>query len=51
MNIPTLIVLAVLILVLGLIVWSEIKKRKNGGTSCSCGCSACAMKDVCHEKK
>ena len=49
MNLPTIIVLVILAVILGAIVYSEIKKRKNGG--CGCGCQGCSLKDTCHNKK
>ena len=48
MNLPTIIVLAIIALILVAIVYSEIKKRKNG--TCGCGCQSCGMKDTCHGK-
>ena len=43
------IVLLAVIAVFVLIVANGIKNRKRGG--CSCGCSACNMKDICHNQK
>ena len=51
MNIPTIIVAAIVAVLFVAIVVSEIKKKKSGKGSCSCGCSGCAMKDVCHSQK
>ena len=51
MNAPTIIALSVVaLLVIGIIVKSIINK-KNGKSSCSCGCGSCANKDYCHPKK
>ncbi len=33
------------------IVIREIRNRKQGKSSCSCGCSGCSMSDICHSKK
>ncbi len=45
MNIATCITLAIVAIVLIAIVINEIKKRKSGKHSCSCGgsCGACPM--------
>ena len=53
-NIATILVLLGLLAILGAIVWSMIRKKKRGETSCGCGCSNCAMRETCHapqEKK
>ena len=39
-NWATLLVSAVLVAVVGVIVWSMIKAKKNGKSSC--GCSGCS---------
>lgn len=31
------------------VIVHEIRKRKQGKGSCSCGCQGCAMKDQCHK--
>lgn len=31
------------------VIVSEIRKKKQGKGSCSCGCQGCAMKDQCHK--
>ena len=51
MNWPTIIVAAIVAIIFAVIVVSEIKKRKSGKNTCSCGCSSCAMKDQCHPEK
>ncbi len=50
-NAGTIVVCAALAAVIALIVVSRIKARKSGGSSCSCGCSACAMRDSCGKKR
>ncbi len=50
-NIGTIIVLAVLLAVLFLIVRKMKKDKKEGKTSCGCGCEGCALKDKCHTNK
>jgi hypothetical protein len=55
-NLGSFAVLAVLILIVGLVVFKLIRDKKRGKSSCSCGCGcgSCPMKDKCHpenEKK
>lgn len=47
----TILVSAILLVIVGLIIYRLIKNKKEGKGSCSCGCSGCAMSDVCHNKK
>jgi len=53
MNWSTFIVAAIIAVIFIAIVVSEIRKRKNGKGSCSCGssCGGCAMSDCCHPKE
>ncbi|MBE6859360.1 MAG: FeoB-associated Cys-rich membrane protein [Ruminococcus sp.] len=44
----TIIVLAVVLILIGLAVYSIRKDKKSGKSSCGCGCSGCAMRDRCH---
>lgn len=50
-NISTIIICAVLVAVVATIVVRLIKNKKQGKSSCGCGCSSCAMKNSCHDKK
>jgi len=47
-NLSTILVSLVLLGLLGGIVWSMIRKKKCGESSCGCGCSNCAMNGTCH---
>ncbi len=47
----TIIVALILAVLVGLIIYKQIKNKKEGKSSCSCGCSGCAMSEVCHNKK
>lgn len=47
--IPTIIVAAIIAVIFIAIVVNEIKKRKSGKGSCSCGCENCGM--GCHDKE
>lgn len=46
----TVIITICIAAVVAWIIWSMIrKKKKGGGGSCGCGCSSCAMSDMCHK--
>lgn len=47
-NLGTIVVCAVLVLILGAVAYKMIKDKKQGRSSCGCGCSNCAMKGQCH---
>lgn len=46
----TIFVSAILVVIVALIIYKQVKNKKEGKTSCSCGCSGCAMSSVCHKK-
>jgi hypothetical protein len=50
-NLGTIVVCAVLLLIIGWIIVSMIRRRKKGKTSCGCSCGSCPMHDACHPKK
>ena len=52
-NIGSIAVLAVLILVVGFVVFKMISDKKKGKSSCSCGssCRNCPMSGKCHPDK
>ena len=52
MNLPTIIVAAIVTAVFIWIVVASIHNKKKGKTSCSCGggCAGCAMEGSCHSK-
>ncbi|MDO4608658.1 MAG: FeoB-associated Cys-rich membrane protein [Clostridia bacterium] len=50
MNLPTIIILSVIAVIFVAIVINEIRKKKQGKSSCSCGCGGCAFKDSCNKK-
>ncbi len=47
-NLATILISLVLITVCALIILKIRRDKKQGKTSCGCGCSGCAMKDMCH---
>ncbi len=49
-NIGTIAVLVILAVISALIVWRIIKNKKEGKSSCGCGCSNCPMSGECRKK-
>ena len=47
-NLPTVLIIAGLILFFGLLVYSLIRDKKKGKSSCCGGCAGCAMAGKCH---
>ncbi|MBQ1358428.1 MAG: FeoB-associated Cys-rich membrane protein [Oscillospiraceae bacterium] len=47
-QLSTIIVLLLLAAVVAAIIVSMARDRKNGVSSCGCGCSSCPMHDKCH---
>lgn len=47
-NLPTIIVAAIVAGVFVAIVVSQVRKRKKGQGGCSCGCSGCPNSGNCH---
>jgi uncharacterized protein (UPF0333 family) len=44
----TVLVLVILLAVVGLIVYSMIKDKKSGKSSCGCNCGCCPNSASCH---
>ena len=51
MNLPTLLIAALVAAVFVAIVTSGVRKRKKGGTGCGCGCAGCPNAGVCHPQE
>jgi len=47
-NIGTILICAVLIAFFALLIWSLVRDRKKGKSSCCGGCAGCAMAGHCH---
>ena len=47
-NLPTILIITGLILFFGLLVYSLIRDKKTGKSSCCGGCAGCAMAGKCH---
>ncbi|MBO5421694.1 MAG: FeoB-associated Cys-rich membrane protein [Clostridia bacterium] len=53
MNVPTLVVLLIVVAVFVGIIAKTVIDKKKGKSSCSCGCSCsgCSMNGACHQSK
>ena len=51
MNLGTIIVCAIVLLLVGGAFFSLLRNKRNGKSSCGCGCSGCSMRGVCHQTK
>ncbi len=49
-NAGTIIVSAAVLAVAALAARSLLRAKKQGKSSCGCGCSSCAMGGQCHKK-
>ena len=47
-NLPTVLIIAVLIAFFGFLVYTLIRDKRNGKSSCCGGCAGCAMAGQCH---
>ncbi len=47
-NIGTIIVVLLVAAVVALAVWSMVRDKRKGKSSCGCGCSGCPMSGKCH---
>ena len=52
-NAATIAVSAVLLVLVGLIIFKMVKDKREGksGCSCGCGCNGCALADKCNSTK
>ena len=50
-NLPWILIALSFAALLIFIAYRLVKAKKDGKSSCGCGCSQCAMKDVCHSQK
>ena len=49
-NGATIAVSAVLLAIVGLIVFKMVRDKRKGKGGCGCGCGGCAMSEYCHKK-
>ncbi len=50
-NLPWILIALSFSTLLVFIAYRLVKAKKDGKSSCGCGCSHCAMKDACHAQK
>lgn len=50
-NLPTILVLVVLVTVVALIIVHMVRNRRKGKLSFGCGCQNCPMSGSCHQNK
>ena len=50
-NIGSIVVCLGVCALLGLLICSLIKRKKQGKGGCGCGCEGCAMRGACHPQK
>ena len=52
-NLGTIVISLVLGVIVVLVIAKMVRDKKNGKSSCGCGCANCAMRGSCHssEKK
>ncbi len=48
-NIGTIVVALILAIVVTAVIAKMVKNKKQGKSSCGCGCENCAMKGECHK--
>ena len=48
---PTVLICAALVIIVGLIIFSLIRDRRKGKSTCGCNCAHCAMAGACHKQK
>lgn len=48
---PTVLICAVLVVLVGLIIFSLIRDKRKGKNTCGCNCAHCAMAGSCHGQK
>lgn len=49
--VATVIISVILTATVAAIIFNMFRKKKQGKSSCGCGCSGCSMSDVCRGEK
>lgn len=47
-NWGNIVILGAIALIVGLVVFAHVRKRRRGESTCGCGCSQCALRGACH---
>ena len=50
-NWGNLLIIGVLVSLVAVIVFFELRAKKQGKRGCAHGCAGCAMQGLCHDKK
>lgn len=50
-NLPTIVVLLLVIALIGGVVAVMVRDKKQGKSSCGCSCGSCPMNGKCHSNK
>lgn len=45
----TFVVATILVVAVGAVIYHMVKNKKSGKSSCGCGCSGCASREICHK--
>lgn len=48
-NLATIVIALFLLVIVAAIVVRMVRNKRMGKSSCSCGCSSCAMNGACHK--
>ena len=48
-NIGNIVVLVIVAVIVALIIAKMARNKKNGKSSCGCGCSGCPSAGMCHD--
>ncbi len=49
-NVGTILITLLIVLIVGGIIFSMIRNKRKGRSTCGCGCANCAMAGKCHPK-
>ncbi len=47
-NLGTIVIAIIVAGLVGAVIFNSLRRRKQGKSSCSCGCADCPMKNKCH---
>jgi len=50
-NVGNIVVVIILLIVLGLALFSVIRRKRKGLSSCGCDCGSCGMSGFCNKEK
>lgn len=50
-NWGSILVIGVIVAIVAAVIISRIRAKKQGKSTCGCGCSQCSMNGLCHENQ